>query len=242
MRKIIIVTGASRGIGREIAKELAIKGNIVIANYNKSENKIIELKKELEEKDIKIDTYKADVSKREEAKKLVQFAIEKYGKIDVLINNAGISQIKEFTQITDDDWNNMINTNLNSVFYMSQETCKNMIHNKKGCIINISSIWGITGASCEVHYSVSKAGVDALTKALAKELGPSNIRVNSVAPGIINTEMNSHLSEEEIERLKEEIPLEKIGRTQDIEKCIEWLIEDEYTTGQVISINGGWNI
>ena len=242
MREIIIVTGASKGIGREIAKELAIKGNIVIANYNKSENKIIELKKELEEKDIKIDTYKADVSKREEAKKLVQFAIEKYGKIDVLINNAGISQIKEFTQITDDDWNNMINTNLNSVFYMSQETCKNMIHNKKGCIINISSIWGITGASCEVHYSVSKAGVDALTKALAKELGPSNIRVNSVAPGIINTEMNSHLSEEEIERLKEEIPLEKIGRTQDIEKCIEWLIEDEYTTGQVISINGGWNI
>ena len=242
MRKIIIVTGASKGIGREIAKELAIKGNIVIANYNKSENKIIELKKELEEKDIKIDTYKADVSKREEAKKLVQFAIEKYGKIDVLINNAGISQIKEFTQITDDDWKNMINTNLNSVFYMSQETCKNMIHNKKGCIINISSIWGITGASCEVHYSVSKAGVDALTKALAKELGPSNIRVNSVAPGIINTEMNSHLSEEEIERLKEEIPLEKIGRTQDIEKCIEWLIEDEYTTGQVISINGGWNI
>ena len=242
MREIIIVTGASKGIGREIAKELAIKGNIVIANYNKSENKIIELKKELEEKDIKIDTYKADVSKREEAKKLVQFAIEKYGKIDVLINNAGISQIKEFTQITDNDWNNMINTNLNSVFYMSQETCKNMIHNKKGCIINISSIWGITGASCEVHYSVSKAGVDALTKALAKELGPSNIRVNSVAPGIINTEMNSHLSEEEIERLKEEIPLEKIGRTQDIEKCIEWLIEDEYTTGQVISINGGWNI
>lgn len=242
MREIIIVTGASKGIGREIAKELAIKGNIVIANYNKSENKIIELKKELEEKDIKIDTYKADVSKREEAKKLVQFAIEKYGKIDVLINNAGISQIKEFTQITDNDWNNMINTNLNSVFYMSQETCKNMIHNKKGCIINISSIWGITGASCEVHYSVSKAGVDALTKALAKELGPSNIRVNSVAPGIINTEMNSHLSEKEIEKLKEEIPLEKIGRTQDIEKCIEWLIEDEYTTGQVISINGGWNI
>lgn len=242
MREIIIVTGASKGIGREIAKGLAIKGNIVIANYNKSENKIIELKKELEEKDIKIDTYKADVSKREEAKKLVQFAIEKYGKIDVLINNAGISQIKEFTQITDNDWNNMINTNLNSVFYMSQETCKNMIHNKKGCIINISSIWGITGASCEVHYSVSKAGVDALTKALAKELGPSNIRVNSVAPGIINTEINSHLSEKEIEKIKEEIPLEKIGRTQDIEKCIEWLIEDEYTTGQVISINGGWNI
>lgn len=242
MNKVIIVTGASKGIGKEIAKELSKKGYQVIANYNKSEEQAIKLKEELKKENINIDIFKADVSKRKEAEELVKYTIKKFGKIDVLINNAGISQIKEFTQITDEDWNNIINTNLNSVFYMTQETCKNMIHNKKGCIINISSIWGITGASCEVHYSVSKAGVDALTKALAKELGPSNIRVNSVAPGIINTEMNSHLSEKEIEKLKEEIPLEKIGRTQDIEKCIEWLIEDEYTTGQVISINGGWNI
>ena len=242
MNKVIIVTGASKGIGREIAKQLAIKGNTVIANYNKSEKEILELKKELEEKNIEIEIFKADVSKREETKKLVEYTIKKHGKIDVLINNAGISQIKEFTQITDNDWNNMINTNLNSVFYMSQEVCKNMIHNKNGCIINISSIWGITGASCEVHYSVSKAGVDALTKALAKELGPSNIRVNSIAPGIISTEMNSHLSEDKINNLKEEIPLEKLGQVSDIAKCVQWLIEDEYTTGQVISINGGWNI
>lgn len=242
MSKVIIVTGASKGIGREIAKELAIKGNAIIANYNKSEKEIKELQQELEKQNIKIDIYKADISKREEAANLVRYAIQKYGEIDVLINNAGISQIKEFTQITDGDWNNMINTNLNSVFYMSQEACHNMIHNKKGCIINISSIWGITGASCEVHYSVSKAGVDALTKALAKELGPSNIRVNSIAPGIINTEMNAHLSEEEKQNIEKEIPLEKIGKAKDIEKCVEWLIEDEYTTGQVISINGGWNI
>lgn len=242
MNKIIIVTGASKGIGREIAKELAIKGNTIIANYNKSEKEIKELQQELEKQNIKIDIVKADVSKRVEASKVVKYAIEKYGKIDVLINNAGISQIKEFTQITDNDWNNMINTNLNSVFYMSQEACNNMIHNKNGCIINISSIWGITGASCEVHYSVSKAGVDALTKALAKELGPSNIRVNSIAPGIIKTEMNAHLSEEEIQSIEEEIPLEKIGQAKDIERCVEWLIEDKYTTGQVISINGGWNI
>ena len=134
----------------------------------------------------------------------------------------------------------MINTNLNSVFYMTQEVCKNMIQNKNGCIINISSIWGITGASCEVHYSVSKAGVDAMTKALAKELGPSNIRVNSIAPGIIDTDMNKKLSKEDLKEIKEEIPLEKIGKTIDIEKCIEWLIEDNYTTGQIISINGGW--
>ena len=242
MGKIIIVTGASKGIGKEIAKKLAKKGNTIIANYNKSEKEIKELQKELEKQNIKIDIFQADISKREEAKKIVNYTIQKYGKIDVLINNAGISQIKEFTQITDQDWNNMINTNLNSVFYMTQEACFNMIHNKQGCIINISSIWGITGASCEVHYSVSKAGVDALTKSLAKELGPSNIRINSIAPGIINTEMNSHLTPEELEELKEEIPLEKIGKTQDIERCVEWLIEDEYTTGQIISINGGWNI
>lgn len=242
MNKVIIVTGASRGIGREISRELAKKGYIIIANYNKSEKQMLELKEELEKEKIKIDIFKADVSKRKETQQLVKYAIKKYGKIDVLINNAGISQIKEFTQITDEDWNNMINTNLNSVFYMSQEACHNMIHNKKGCIINISSIWGITGASCEVHYSVSKAGVDALTKALAKELGPSNIRVNSIAPGIINTEMNAHLSEEEKQNIEEEIPLEKIGKSIDIERCVEWLIKDEYTTGQVISINGGWNI
>ena len=242
MNKIIIVTGASKGIGKEIAKKLAKKGNTIIANYNKSEKEIKELQKELEKQNIKIDIFQADISKREETKKIVNYTIQKYGKIDVLINNAGISQIKEFTQITDQDWNNMINTNLNSVFYMTQEACLNMIHNKQGCIINISSIWGIPGASCEVHYSVSKAGVDALTKSLAKELGPSNIRINSIAPGIINTEMNSHLTPEELEELKEEIPLEKIGKTQDIERCIEWLIEDEYTTGQIISINGGWNI
>ena len=242
MNKIVIVTGASRGIGREIAKELAKKEYTVIANYNKSEKQALELKEELEKENIKIDIFKADVSKRNEAQELVEYTINKYGKIDVLINNAGISQIKEFTQITDEDWNNMINTNLNSVFYMTQETCKNMIHNKKGCIINISSIWGVVGASCEVHYSVSKAGIDAITKSLAKEMGPSNIRVNSIAPGIINTEMNKNLSEEEINNIKEEIPLEKIGKAKDIEKCIEWLIEDEYTTGQIISINGGWGI
>ncbi len=242
MNKVIIVTGSSKGIGKEISKELAKKGNTIIANYNKSEKEIKELQQELEKQNIKIDIYKADISKREEAANLVKYTIQKYGKIDVLINNAGISQIKEFTQITDEDWNNMINTNLNSVFYMSQEACHNMIHNKKGCIINISSIWGITGASCEVHYSVSKAGVDALTKALAKELGPSNIRVNSIAPGIINTQMNAHLSEEEKQNIEEEIPLEKIGKAIDIERCVEWLIKDEYTTGQVISINGGWNI
>lgn len=242
MNKVVIVTGASRGIGREIARKLAIKGYIVIANYNKSENKIKELQKELLENKINIDIFQADISKRNEAKKLAEYVIKKYKKIDILINNAGISQIKEFTQITDEDWNNMINVNLNSVFYMTQEVVSNMIHNKNGCIINMSSIWGQIGASCESHYSVSKAGIDAITKSLAKELGPSNIRVNSIAPGIIDTEMNKHLNEEELEYIKEEIPLQRIGNVKDVERCVEWLIDDEYVTGQIISINGGWLI
>jgi len=242
MNKVILITGASRGIGRNIAKKLAQNGEIVIANYNKSEKEAIELKKDLEAEGIEIDIFKADVSKREEVIELVKFVEEKYKKIDVLINNAGISDIKLFTDVTDEDWNNIINTNLYSAFCCTQEVVKNMIKNHSGCIINISSIWGLVGASCEVVYSISKAGIDAMTKSLAKELGLSNIRVNSIAPGIIDTNMNKNLSKEEINSIKEEIPLNKVGKTSDITKCIEWLIEDEYTTGQVISINGGWVI
>ena len=242
MSEVVIITGASRGIGREIAKRLSMKGLTVIANYNKSGKEAEELKKELEEKGFIIDIVKADVSKREDAKKLVKFALDKYGRIDILINNAGISEYKLFTDETDEDWDKIINTNLYSVFAMSQEVIPNMIHNKKGLIINMSSAWGVVGGSLEAIYSVSKAGVDGLTKALAKELGPSNIRVNSIAPGMIYTKMNSKFTEEELEVIKEEIPLGKIGDTTDVAKCVEWLIEDEYTTGQVISINGGWII
>lgn len=236
VNKVVVVTGSSRGIGANIVKTLAKKGYRVILNYNKSENYAQNVQKEL----INVDIFKADVSKKEEAVSLINFAIEKYGKIDVLINNAGISQSKLFTDLTDEDWNNIINSNLNSAFFCSREAAKNMIHNKSGLIINISSIWGITGASCEVAYSTSKAALNGFTRALAKELGPSNIRVNAIAPGIINTDMNNYLSNEELESIKKEIPLERIGETIDISKCVEWLIKDNYTTGQIISINGGW--
>lgn len=242
MEKVALVTGASRGIGREIAKSLAKQNIKVIANYNNSEEKAIELKKELEAEGIVIDIVKADVSKREEIKHLVQYAIGNYGKIDILINNAGISEYKLFTDETDEDWNKVINTNLYSAFAVSQEVIPNMIKNKNGCIINISSVWGMVGASMEVLYSVSKAGIDGLTKALAKELGPSNIRVNAIAPGIVDTDMCKNFSKEELENIKEEIPLERIGKVEDISKCINWLINDNYTTGQIISINGGWII
>ena len=241
MKKVILVTGASRGIGNNIAKKLAYE-NIVIANYNKSKEKAISLKQELEKENINIDIIKADVSSRKEVKEMVNQIIDKYGKIDVLINNAGISQYKLFTDITDDEWEEVMSVNLKSNFIVTQEVVKNMISNKKGLIINISSICGVTGAAMEVAYSTSKAGIIGLTKSLAKELGPSNIRVNAIAPGMIDTDMNSKFSDEEINDIKEEIPLEKIGKPEEISKCIEWLLEDNYTTGQVISINGGWNI
>lgn len=240
--KVIIVTGGSRGIGAEIVKKIANKDNHVVLNYNNSENEAQKIKNELAEKQIEIDIFKADIKDRQQVKELIQFCIKKYNKIDVLINNAGVSQIRLFTDITDDDWNNMMQTNLNGAFYTIQESVKYMINNKSGCIINISSIWGQIGASCEVHYSVSKAGLDGMTKALAKELGPSNIRVNSIAPGIIDTQMNEQLTNQEKEELKQEIPLMRIGKCEEIAKCVKWLIEDNYTTGQIISVNGGWNI
>ena len=240
--KVVVVTGGSRGIGAEIVKTLAKEGYSVILNYNKSEQCAKAVESELKKQDYTVDIFKADVSKKEEATAIINYAINKYGKIDVLINNAGISQSKLFTEITDDDWDNMMSNNLTSAFYCTREASKNMIHNKSGLIINISSIWGLTGSSCEVHYSAAKAGLIGFTKALAKELGPSNIRVNAIAPGIIDTDMNKDYSKGDIEGIIEEIPLERIGHPESIAKCVQWLINDDYTTGEVISINGGWYI
>ncbi len=240
--KIAIVTGASRGIGRAIAKILAENNYIVIANYNKSEAEAVQLKEELENQNKQIDIFKADVSKREKVKQLVEYTLNKYKKIDVLVNNAGISKSQLFTDVTDSDWNKIIQNNLYSAFCVTQEVLPNMIHNKNGCIINISSIWGLVGASCESIYSISKAGIDAMTKSLAKELGPSNIRVNSIAPGFIDTDMNKSYSQNDINVIIEETPLQKIGQPEDIAKCVKWLVEDEFITGQVIAIDGGWAI
>ena len=242
MQKVAIVTGGSRRIGRAIVDSLARKGIKVIANYNQSEEKAKQLQENLEKENIHIDIIKADVSKREEVKNMVDMVIKKYGKIDVLINNAGISQEKLFQDITDEDWEHVMKVNLYSAFCATQEVLPYMLSQKSGCIINISSIYGIIGGSCAVSYSATKAGMDGMTKALAKELGPSNIRVNSIAPGWIDTDMNKQYTEEDINQVKEETPLERIGKPEDIAKCARWLVEDTFTTGQVISINGGWGI
>lgn len=242
VNKVVVVTGGSRGIGAKIVKTLANENYKVILNYNNSKEQAEKIQQELLEQGKEIEIIKADVSKREETEKLIQFAINKFNKIDVLINNAGISQEGLFTDVTEEEWQKIINTNLNSVFYCNQQALKYMIQEQQGCIINISSIWGETGASCEVAYSTTKAAINGMTKALAKEVGPSNIRVNAIAPGIIDTDMNRNLTNEELEQIKEQIPLNKIGKALDIAKCVKWLIEDEYTTGQIISINGGWYI
>ena len=236
MERVAIVTGGTRGIGKAIVYEFCKKNIKVVLNYKNSDEIAKEIKNELKDK---VEIFKADVSKREEVKKLIDFTLEKFGTIDILVNNAGISQEKMFIDLTDEDWNNMINTNLTSVFYTIQEALPTMIHNKDGCIINISSIYGLTGGSCEVHYSASKAGIDGLTKALAKEIGPSNIRINSIAPGAIDTDMNKDVTDEEWKQIEYETPLNKRGKPEDIAKCAVWLAYDEFTTGQVISPNGG---
>lgn len=240
--KNIIVTGASRGIGRCIVENLAREGHNVLLNYNKSEKAAKAVKENLAKEGFNIEIYKADVSKKTEVKKLIKYAISKFEKIDVLINNAGIAKVQMFQDIKEEDWNEVIDTNLKSAFYCSQEVLPYMVHEKEGNIINISSVWGIVGASCETLYAISKAGIDAMTKSLAKELGPSNIRVNSIAPGIINTEMNSKINELIKEEIKKETPLGRIGEPIDVYRAVKWLIEDEFTTGQVISPNGGWVI
>lgn len=239
---VAIVTGGAKGIGRAIVVELAKKGIQVVLNYRHSEKQAIKAKQELLEHGYEIEIYQADVAKKEEVQRLVAYTKEKWGEVDILVNNAGIDKWQLFTDMTDKDWNEMLANNLTSAFYMTKEVVPDMIRKKKGCIINISSIWGITGASCEVAYSVSKAGMDGLTKALAKELAPSNIRVNSIAPGAIDTDMNQNLNKEERKEVENEIPLGRFGTPEDIAKCVMWLVEDNYTTGQVVSPNGGWVI
>lgn len=209
MPKNIVITGGARGIGLAITQNLAKNGNHLFINYNQSEEEAHKLKEKFDGKDCTITIYKANIANIEETNKMADVIEETLSNIDVLINNAGIDQFKLFTDITENDWNSIIDTNLKGPVFLTRRIAKNMIKNKVGCIINISSIWGITGASCEVLYSISKAGLDGFTKSLAKELALSNIRVNSIAPGAIDTEMNKNILQEEITK---EIPLRQIWK------------------------------
>ena len=211
MGKTVVITGASRGIGSECARLFAKKGYNVAINYNNSETKAKALCDELNSQGFNAVAIKADVSVSSQAKELIDKTIEIFGSVDVLVNNAGIGEQRLITDVTDEIWDRMIGVNLNGVFYCTRQALPHMINKKSGRIINISSIWGICGASCEVHYSAAKAGVIGFTKALAKEVGLSGITVNCVAPGVIETEMNKALSEDDLASLRDETPVGRLG-------------------------------
>ena len=238
MNKVAIVSGGSRGIGASIVETLASSGFDVVLNYRFSADNA----NDIASKFSNIVTFQADVSDHAQVKSLVDFTISKFGRIDLLVNNAGIDFINTLSDTSDSDFDTVLRNNLYSAFYLSKEVSPYMINAKSGLIINISSIWGIVGASCEMTYSVSKAGLDAMTKSLAKELGPSNIRVNSIAPGIIDTDMNSFLSKEELSEIVNDIPLERIGLPSDVANTVLFLDKNSYITGQVIQVTGGWNL
>lgn len=239
--KIALVTGASSGIGRGIALELSKAGASLILNYNKNLQGAEETKKIIEEAGGYAYIVWGDVSCYSEVNLMVNNIIKKFGKIDILVNNAGLSKVGLFIDMTEEDWNYVMDTNLKGLFNCCQNVLKYMLPEKAGSIINISSIWGNVGASCEVIYSASKGGINSFTKALAKELAPSNIRVNAIAPGVINTNMNQWLTADEKESLMQEIPMLRLGESEDIGKLVRFLAQEDskYITGQIISVDGG---
>lgn len=235
--KTALVTGGSRGIGAAVCRRLAEDGFRVVVHFNRSREKAEALARELTEKTgLPHLALPAELAERAQVEELFRLA----GPVDVLVNNAGIAQQKLFTDITEDDWRRMFAVDVDGVFRCCQCALPHMIHEKSGCIINIASIWGEIGASCEVHYSAAKAAVIGLTKALAKELGPSHIRVNCVSPGVIDTEMNAMFDEETMRDLCESTPLGRIGSPEDIAAAVSFLASDaaSFITGQTLSVNG----
>ena len=238
---IAVVTGSSGGIGAEIAKRLAQDGFSVALIYNRNAEKAQKTADEITLSGGSAKTYKCDVRDSSEITSAIEAIERDFGEISVLVNNAGISEQKLLTDITDSDWENMISTNLSGAFYFCRAVLPYFVHRKSGRIINISSMWGETGGSCEVHYSAAKAGLIGLTKALAKEVAPSGITVNAVSPGVINTEMVTKLGKDTVDMLREEIPVMRLGTPEDVANAVSFLVDDRasYITGQIISVNGG---
>ncbi|MBP1753954.1 MAG: Dehydrogenase with different specificity (related to short-chain alcohol dehydrogenase) [Firmicutes bacterium] len=240
-KKTVLVTGSSRGIGKAIAIKFAKKGYNVIINCAHNEEALQKTKNEIEGYQVSCHAFLGDIGDYETAKDLFGQIRKLYGGIDVLVNNAGISYVGLFTDMTPEDWNRVITTNLSSVYNCCSLAVPDMVRSQYGKIINISSVWGNVGASCEVAYSASKGGMNALTKALAKELAPSNIQVNAIACGAIDTEMNHFLEDEELMSLIEEIPANRLGRAEEVADLVYHLAyKNEYLTGQIIGLDGGW--
>ncbi len=239
-----LITGASRGIGAKTAELFAENGYFVIVNYNKSEDCAQKVVNSIRQKGFAAEKIHADVSQYDECVNMVEEVIKKYGHIDVLVNNAGVSAIKPLYDTNEGDFEYIMNSNFKGVFNMCKAATPFMVERKKGKIVNVSSVWGKVGSSCESVYCASKGAVDSFTKSLAKELGLSGINVNCVAPGFIDTEMNRQLDENTVNEIIEETPLARVGTPLDVANAILFLSGDksDFITGQVLYVNGGWQI
>lgn len=242
MGRTVLITGASRGIGRATAVVFAKNGFNVAVNYCRSEDKAKDLIDELKGYGVNAAAYRADVSDKSAVTEMFRRAEAELDKISVLVNNAGIAEQALFSDITEEMWDRMFDVNVKGAYNCAQAALPSMIHEKYGRIVNVSSMWGISGASCEVHYSASKAALIGFTKALAKEVGLSGITVNCIAPGVIETDMNAAISEEAMNVLKEDTPLNRIGTPEDAAEAIFFLASDKagFITGQVLSVDGGF--
>lgn len=243
MEKTVLITGASRGIGAGCALLFAQHGYNVALHYNENEKQAREIMAQTGAYGVRAAIFQADVSGSAQVNRMADEVLRTFGRIDVLVNNAGVAQQKLLPDITDEDWQRILGVNLSGVFYCCRAVLPHMIREHRGAVVNISSIWGLTGSSCEAHYSAAKGGVVTLTKALAKEAAPSGIRVNCVCPGVIQTEMNAKLSLETLTALKEETPLGRLGTPADVAKAVYFLSEEElssFITGQVLGVDGGF--
>lgn len=241
MNKTVLITGASRGIGKQIAIIFAQNGFNIVATCHNNIDTLSSLKNELSKYNVNIFLFQGDLSKQSTISNLIKFLKNNNISVDVLINNAGISVVGLIQDLSIDDWNYIWNTNVTAPIFLSKELVPHFLHNHSGKIINISSVWGNVGASCEVAYSATKGAINSFTKALAKELAPSNIQVNAISCGIIDTDMNSHLSSDAINEIVTDIPAGRIGTPKDIALTALSLVNgSDYLTGQIITVDGGW--
>ena len=240
-RKTVLVTGASRGISKAVAVKFAKKGYNVAISCVHREEQLMQTRKEIESFQVPCLAYKGDMGDMACCEELFVKIKKMFGGVDVLVNNAGISYIGLLQDMTPADWERMLRTNLTSVFNCCKLAVHYMISQKQGKIVNISSVWGVVGASCETAYSATKGGINALTKALAKELAPSNIQVNAIACGAIDTEMNQWMDEDDLIALVDEIPSGRLGRAEEVADLAYHLgYKESYLTGQIIGLDGGW--
>ncbi len=241
MKGVALVTGASRGIGREIALQLARDGYAVAVHCVNNRDKAEAVCQAIVDAGGRASVFVCDIADGDAVHCMVTEIAEILGPVSVLVNNAGIAQQKLFTELTDQDWHRMMAVHVDGAFYTSRAVLPDMIRAHAGCIVNVSSMWGQTGGSCEVHYSTAKAALIGLTKALAKEVGPSGIRVNCVAPGVIQTDMVAQLDDDTLDSLAEETPLCRLGTPEDVAAAVSFLVSDRagFITGQVLAPNGG---